>query len=95
MSLIDKGDLQYDYTWTSQPGGSKSDKPDSNLFDREDGKEVLHIINEYAKEENITDKKRALEIETKLHQNLSQDVSTQRDVFDWLKANFGSDNDNS
>lgn len=93
MSLIEKGDLQHDYSWPSDNPGSNPKDADSNLFDRENGKEVLHIINEYAKEENITDKKRALEIETKLHNNLSRDVSTQRDVFDWLRANFGSDKD--
>ncbi len=88
MALIEKGDLQYDYSWTSQPGKSSKKEPDSNLFDREDGKAVLNLINEYAEDRNITDKKKARKIETELHQNLSQDVTTQRGVMEWLDSIF-------
>lgn len=91
MAIIEKGDLQYDYSWApARPGHNPEHEgePDSNLFDREDGKAVLNIINEYSDRRNITDKKRALKIETELHQNLSQDITTQRGVMDWLDSIF-------
>ncbi len=54
----------------------------------ESGDDILNEINEYAKENNITDKKKGLEIESQIHKNLSKDVSTQRDVTDWLDSVF-------
>lgn len=91
MALIGKGDLKHDYSWpTESPGDSPKD-PDSNLFDREDGKEVLNVINEYADRRNITDKQKALKIETELHNNLSKDITTQRGVMDWLDSIFATD----
>jgi hypothetical protein len=90
MALIEKGDLKYDYSWDARPGNNPvhEGESDSNLFDRESGKEVLTIINEYASRRNITDKKEALRIERELHENLSRDITTQRDVMDWLDSIF-------
>lgn len=91
MALIEKGDLQHDYSWpTESPGDSPKDA-DSNLFDREDGKEVLNVINEYVDKRDITDKQKALKIETEIHNNLSKDITTQRGVMDWLDSIFAKD----
>lgn len=93
MSLIEKSDLKHDYSWTSKPGENPKFEgtPDSNLFDREDGHEVLYVINEYAKRNDITDKEKGLEMESHIHNNLGKEITTQRDVTDWLDSIFGSD----
>ena len=91
MALIKKGDLKHDYSWPSESPGDSPKKADSNLFDRENGKEVLSVINEYADRRNITDKQKALKIETELHNNLSEDITTQRGVMDWLDSIFAKD----
>lgn len=93
MSLIEKGDLQYDYQWTSHPGENPMHEgsPDSNLFNREEGYEVLELINEYAERTDIEDKEKALEIERHLHESLGRDVTTQRSVMEWLDEIFGSE----
>lgn len=91
MALIDKGDLKHDYSWPTEDPGDNPKDPDSNLFDRENGKEVLNVINDYAERRDITDKQQALKIETELHQNLSKDVTTQRGVMDWLDSIFAKD----
>lgn len=91
MALIKKGDLKHDYSWPSESPGDSPKEADSNLFDRENGKEVLSVINEYADRRNITDKKEALKIETELHNNLSKDITTQRGAMDWLDSIFAKD----
>lgn len=91
MALIKKGDLKHDYSWPSESPGDNPKDADSNLFDRENGKEVLSVINEYADRRNITDKQKALKIETELHNNLSEDITTQRGVMDWLDSIFAKD----
>lgn len=69
MSLIDKSDLKYDYTWSSKPAANpRSDTitqsdTQSRVFNREDGEGVLSMINEYAKDHEIEDKEEALRIE--------------------------------
>ncbi|MDZ7691867.1 MAG: hypothetical protein U5K69_12190 [Balneolaceae bacterium] len=90
MALIEKGDLKYDYSWTSNLGKNPKfeGKPDSNLFDREEGHEVLYLINEYAKENNIDDKETAREIENQLRKNLDKNLTTQRSVFEWITSRF-------
>lgn len=93
MALIDKGDLKYDYNWTSHPGETPMNEgsPDSNLFNREEGYEVLELINKYADRTNLKDKEKALEIEEHLHESLGKDVTTQRSVMDWLDEIFGDE----
>lgn len=94
MALISRGDLEYSgYTWSSNPKVEPRfhGMADDNVFDRNDGNDVLYVINEYARENDIKDKKKALELEKEIHQNLSEDITTQRDVTDWLKSIFGRD----
>lgn len=93
MPLLSKRDLEYDYTWSSRPNRQQDPVPDDNpgrdVFDADDGNDVLDAINNYAEEKEITDKRRALEIERKMHENMSRDISTQRGVRDWMDSIFG------
>jgi hypothetical protein len=91
MALISRSDLQYeDYKWNSNPNVDPRFHgiADNNAFDKTDGNDVLYVINEYARENDVRDKKQALELEREIHQNLAKDISTQRDVTDWLKSIF-------
>jgi hypothetical protein len=91
MALISREDLHYqDYKWNSNPNVEPRfhGTVDNNMFDRSDGNDVLFVINEYADENDIRDKNQALELEREIHENLSKDISTQRDVSDWLKSIF-------
>lgn len=90
MPLIDRSDLQYDYTWSSQPGNNPRNNPStggstkSSLFRRNEGDEVLSLINEYAKDNEITDKRAILEIETFIYENLGEGEMTREEVRAWL-----------
>lgn len=91
MALISREDLKYtDYTWNSNPTVDPRFHgiADDNKFDRSDGNDVLYVINEYARENEIGDKKDVQFWEKEIHQNLSEDITTQRGVVDWLKSIF-------
>lgn len=92
MSLIDKSDLKYDYTWSSKPAANpRSDTitqsdTQSRVFNREDGEGVLSMINEYAKDHEIEDKEEALRIEGLIRSQLGNEDMTYDKVMDWLEG---------
>lgn len=92
MSLIDKSDLKYDYTWSSKPAANpRSDTitqsdTQSRVFNREDGEGVLSMINEYAKDHEIEDKEEALRIEGLIRSQLGNEDMTYDEVMDWLEG---------
>lgn len=93
MPILSKQDLEYDYSWNNRPQRQQDPKDqgsaDNDMFDRNRGNDVLEAINNYARENEIEDKERALELEEEMHQNMSQDITTQRGVRDWLDNIFG------
>lgn len=90
MALIDRSDLQYDYTWSSSPGKSpRSESVDkSSFFRRNEGDDVLALINEYASENKIRDKQEALRIERLIQEKLNEEERTKAEVRAWLKNNM-------
>ncbi|MEX0904190.1 MAG: hypothetical protein WD604_00380 [Balneolaceae bacterium] len=90
MPLIDRSDLQFDYTWSSKPGNNPRNNPQtggdtkSSLFRRNEGDEVLSLINEYAKDHEITNKREALRIEGLLREKLGEEDMTREEVKVWM-----------
>ncbi len=86
MALIDRSDLQYDYTWTSKPGHNPRSESTrtGNMFRRDEGNEVLALINDYVKEEDIRDKETALKIETLIHDKLDREQTNRNEIKAWL-----------
>jgi hypothetical protein len=86
MGLIEKDDLKFDYDWSSQPGDDPVKKEDigSNVFNKNQGKDVLNMLNNYAEEHNITDKNDVLDAEGMLRDNLPKDLNTETNIIDWL-----------
>lgn len=89
MPLIDRSDLQYDYSWSSYPGDSPRSESTSksSLFRRDEGSDVLAIINEYADENDIKNKEEALRIEKLIREKLNKEDMTRREVKVWLENN--------
>lgn len=94
MPLIDRTDLQYDYSWSSKPGNNPRNNPaasgstKSSLFRRDEGDEVLSLINDYAKEHDIVDRQEALRIESVLREKLEDKEMTREEVRAWLNQNL-------
>lgn len=97
MPLLDRSDLKYDYTWSTEPAKApRSDmrserETESKLFRREDGEEVLQFINDFSEQYGIETKEDALEIERVLRDELANEDMTQRDVQLWLHDHMQKD----
>jgi len=86
MALIKKSELKYKYSWTVISGDEPkvTGEPDSTRFSRNEGYEVLYLINKLAdlwKLKNIT---LAHKIEEMIKYNLPSETQTQKDVMDWI-----------
>jgi hypothetical protein len=86
---ISKSDLLYkDYSWTAIQGDNPkiTGVPDSTLFNRHEGYEVLYLINHFALR-NMGD---ANKLEKMIKNELPSDVRSQANVKNWLTENWGA-----
>ncbi|MGR2704613.1 hypothetical protein [Vibrio campbellii] len=90
MALIKKSDLQYNYSWTTIPGDSSrvTGKPDSTRFSRNEGYEVLYLINTLASEWNFKKVASALKIERLINDHLPSNIQSQEKVKQWIYDNW-------
>lgn len=81
-----RSDLKYSgYSWTvyRDDDSKVTGPPDSTLFNRKEGYEVLYLINKMAK-----DKSTGYKIEMMLHDHLPGSVRSQKNVAEWVKNNW-------
>ena len=86
MALYKKSDMIYDdYSWTAYENDDPkiSGEPDSTLFNRHEGYEVLYMINKMAS--SISNGKK---IEKLIHNKLPSNIRKQSSVRDWIKDNL-------
>jgi hypothetical protein len=86
MSIYKKSDMIYDdYSWTTCEGDDPkvTGEPDSTLFSRKEGYEVLYMINKIA-----TTVKEGTKVEKLIHEKLPSSIRKQSDVKKWLEDNM-------
>lgn len=86
MSVYKKSDMVYDdYSWTTCGSDDPkiSGEPDSTLFNRKEGYEVLYLINKIASSKSEGEK-----IEKLIHDKLPSDIRKQSEVKKWIKENL-------
>jgi hypothetical protein len=90
MSLLNKIDLEYHYNWKPIPMEDSriSGNSDTTLFDRNEGLEVLYMINTFAEKYGITQKETGLLIERLIKETLPLNLRNQIHVMEWLKENM-------
>lgn len=90
MALISKSDLQYKYSWTAIDGDNPkvTGKPDSTMFNRNEGYEVLYLINKLAEIWNWKKKASCLKLETLIKEYLPSNVRSQENVENWIIENW-------
>lgn len=90
MALISRDDLNYDYTWSAYPGDNPmSDSThQSGIFRRDEGSDVLAVINDYASDNEIKNKEEALRIEKLIRDKLGDEEMTKNEVRAWLENNM-------
>lgn len=91
MSIqISKSDLQYTYSWSAVSGDNPkvSGEPDSTLLNRNEGYEILYLINKFSKMHNFLLKESCLKAERMIKKYLPSDIRSQANVKEWLVNNW-------
>ncbi|RII26356.1 MAG: hypothetical protein CXR31_11740 [Geobacter sp.] len=93
MALISKSDLYYkDYKWTAYPDDDPkiTGKPDSTLFNRHEGYEVLYLINKFAEKHDFKQKPSGTKLEKMIRNELPSTTRGQENVTKWLEGNWNT-----
>lgn len=89
MTLLTRSDLKNSYSWTTIGGDNPkiTGTPDSTLFNRREGYEVLYLINTFADKHSFKQKASGLKIERML-KDLPSATRKQTDVVAWIEHNW-------
>jgi hypothetical protein len=90
MPLLQKSDLQFEYSWTAIPPDDPrvTGKPDSTLLNRGEGYEVLAFINSFAVTNDWKQKASGLKTERLIKKHLPSDTRSHANVRKWLVDNW-------
>ncbi|MFK4750831.1 hypothetical protein [Oceanobacter antarcticus] len=86
-----KSDMQYThYSWTAIDGDDPkiTGTPDSTLFSRKEGYEVLYMINKVLKKRDLTSTTSGRKAESLIKDELPSTSRSQINVFNWLNDNW-------
>jgi hypothetical protein len=92
MAIINKTDLVYtDYSWTAIKGDDPkiSGEPDSTLFNKHEGYEMLYLLNKMVKN-GIAPRATAQKAERLIRQHLPGSIRSQTNVYKWVVDNWDS-----
>lgn len=88
---FNKSDLKYsDYSWTALPGDDPkiSGEPDSTLFSRYEGYEVLYMINKVLKHRGLSSTASGQKAESIIRTDLPSTTRSQINVFNFINDNW-------
>jgi hypothetical protein len=90
MNFLKSNLLYNHYSWTAMPGDNPkiSGVPDSTLFNRNEGYEVLYLINKFLEKHSLSSIQAGQKVERMIRVGLPGDVRSQRNVMDWVAANW-------
>lgn len=91
MATFNKSDMQYtDYSWTAINGDDPtiSGEPDSTLFSRKEGYEVLYMINKILKHRGLISTTSGQKVESMIRIELPSTTRSQKNVFNWINENW-------
>lgn len=89
--MFNKSDLKYsDYSWTAYGNDDPkvTGEPDSTLFSRKEGYEVLYMIRKLMKNKGLSSSSSGQKAEEMIHEHLPSNVRSQKNVMDWLLDNW-------
>jgi hypothetical protein len=90
MEQIRRDNLRYSYNWRPIPEDDPriSGEPDSTLFNRNEGLEILFIINTYREKYGLSDLSQCEIIERIIKEVVPRNFRSQIHVFEWLEQNL-------
>ena len=89
MTVFKKEDMQNGYYWADDGGDNVklTGEPDASQLDRNEGHEVLYIIQKLMKGWNLSQISTGHKIE-KMIKNAPEDLRSQLEVKDWISNNW-------
>lgn len=89
MPVLVKSELKYTYSWTAIGNADPkvSGEPDSTLLNRNEGYEVLYLINKLADRWGFEDKEDGLRIEHLIH-SAPNSSHSQEKIKAWVLSNW-------
>src|SRR5687767_11809621 len=90
MLLFTKSDMAYTYRWMYRPEQHSHFPlgPDYRFFNRNEGYEVLFVINEYLVNKDLHNTKSGKKLEKMLHDHLPHRDFNHTDLFRWIDKNW-------
>lgn len=90
MDLLLKSDLKFSYSWVAVSNDNPKffGKPDNTLFNRNEGYEVLYLINKFAEMYSLHKKSSGIHMEYLIHNYLPSNCRNQEDVCAWVYTNW-------
>ena len=89
MGFYKKSDLIYDYHWTTDPDDPRiQGEPGTDKFNREEGSEMLYLINSFASRHDIEIITVGNKIERLVRFQLPKTIQTQQEIVKWLEENW-------
>jgi hypothetical protein len=92
MSRFKKKDLKRVYQWTTDIDDTKlKGTPDSNLFNRKQGWEILYLANKFLDAMGLSSVDSLHKFESLIAEMLPGRIRSQRNVYQWLIDNWEYD----
>lgn len=90
MSFTKSNLLYNHYSWTAMKGDDPkiSGVPDSTLFNRNEGYEVLYMINKIMESQNWVNITTGQKIENMIRTGVPGDIRGQKNVVEWIIGNW-------
>ena len=90
MALINKNELYYQYSWKVLVGDdpSISGEPDSTLLNRNEGYEMLYLINKFSEKHGFRNVQSAIKVERLIKEHVPTEIRSQVDIVRWLETNW-------
>ncbi len=91
--FFNQSELYFNYFWhtTGEPDDPRvSGKPDSTLFSRDEGFEMLYLINYFMEHFGLKEKRSGEKAEKLLRKHLPKNIYKQDAVLIWLRKNWNN-----
>lgn len=90
MNTFKRSDMLYSYSWAADGNDNPKyrNAPDSNLFDRSEGYEVLYSINRFIQIYTVNSVAHGQHAEKLIRTRLPSIIFSRKELFQWLLVNW-------
>lgn len=89
MDFFARPDLHYSYEWTTEENDPRlHGEPDHSLFNPNEGREVLYVINQFGKKHKAEVPVIGIKAERLIKVGLPAEIRTQKEAVQWLEQHW-------